>query len=505
METTRSTQDSATTPKGKFGFWSIVFLTINGIIGTGIFLSPGAVITEAGTWTPVVYIAAGVFACILALTFAAAARWTSENGASFAYARVAFGDDVGFYVGITRFVAGAIAWGVMATAVVSTSLGIFLGSEAASSTTNITIGFVALMAVLFLINIAGTHVTKMFTNASTVGKVAALVITIAAAVFLVVKTGDNQFSVLDGLKGDDGKPAVPTMDTAVFVGAVLAAFYAFTGFETIATAASEMDRPEKLLPRAIPLGVVIVLLVYVGVVSATMMLDPVALLKSEEPVVLASAFENEIVRGLIITGALVSMFGINVGASFITPRVFEAMSARGMVPAVVSRTNSRGVPVVAFVITAVGVGVSAIVAFSRHTVLTPQGAERSEYLRGVREFIRVAETDRLRMLQSVDGAERRADGSIDVIHLYEKLLPYAMLFGEERSWSTVLETTYADTGRDPDWVSTYVGVSLATRLSTYSTSMTTAATYTPASSSSGGSTGGGFSGGGGGGGFSGGR
>lgn len=161
--------------------------------------------------------------------------------------------------------------------------------------------------------------------------------------------------------------------------------------------------------------------------------------------------------------------------------------------------------IIAFVITAVGVGVSAIVAFSRHTVLTPQGAERSEYLRGVREFIRVAETDRLRMLQSVDGAERRADGSIDVIHLYEKLLPYAMLFGEERSWSTVLETTYADTGRDPDWVSTYVGVSLATRLSTYSTSMTTAATYTPASSSSGGSTGGGFSGGGGGGGFSGGR
>lgn len=353
METTRTPGDTATSEKSKFGFWSIVFLTINGIIGTGIFLSPGAVITEAGAWTPVVYIAAGVFACILALTFAAAARWTSENGASFAYARVAFGDDVGFYVGITRFVAGAIAWGVMATAVVSTSLGIFFGSDAASSTRNITIGFVVLMTVLFVINIAGTRITKIFTNASTLGKVAALVITIAAAVFLVVKTGDNQFGVLDGLKGDDGKPAVPAMDAAVFVGAVLAAFYAFTGFETIATAASEMDRPEKLLPRAIPLGVFIVLLVYVGVVTATMMLDPVALLKSEEPVVLASAFENEIVRGLIITGALISMFGINVGASFITPRVFEAMSARGMVPAVVSRTNSRGVPVVAFVITAV--------------------------------------------------------------------------------------------------------------------------------------------------------
>lgn len=161
--------------------------------------------------------------------------------------------------------------------------------------------------------------------------------------------------------------------------------------------------------------------------------------------------------------------------------------------------------IIAVVLTAVGVGVSAIAAFSRHTVLTSQGAERAEYLLGVREFIRVAEADRLRMLQSVEGAERRADGSVDVVHLYEKLLPYAMLFRQEDSWSTVLETTYADAGRTPDWVGAYVGVSLASRLSSYSTSMSTAATYTPASSSSGGSTGGGFSGGGGGGGFSGGR
>ncbi|GAA2898480.1 DUF2207 domain-containing protein [Microbacterium esteraromaticum] len=162
--------------------------------------------------------------------------------------------------------------------------------------------------------------------------------------------------------------------------------------------------------------------------------------------------------------------------------------------------------IIAFALAAVGVGVSAIVAFSRHTVLTAEGAERAEYLLGVREFIRVAETDRLRMLQSVDGAERRREGSSDVVHLYEKLLPYAMLFGEERSWSAVLETAYADSGRGPDWVSTYVGVSLASRLSSYSSSLNTAATYTPPSaSSSGGSTGGGFSGGGGGGGFSGGR
>ena len=90
---------TATTPiRSKFGFWSIVLLAINGIIGTGIFLSPAGVIKVAGTWTPLVYVLAGLFAGVLAVTFASAAKYVSENGSSFAYARRAFGDDLGFYV-----------------------------------------------------------------------------------------------------------------------------------------------------------------------------------------------------------------------------------------------------------------------------------------------------------------------------------------------------------------------------------------------------------------------
>ena len=161
--------------------------------------------------------------------------------------------------------------------------------------------------------------------------------------------------------------------------------------------------------------------------------------------------------------------------------------------------------VVAMIVTFVVVLITSFAAFGTHTVLTRAGAEQHEYLLGVREFIRVAEADRLRMLQSYQGAERRRDGSVDVVHLYEKLLPYAMLFGEEKSWGRVLDTAYSDTGDGPSWINIAVGTSVASRLSGYSTSVRAAATYSPSSSSSGGSAGGGFSGGGGGGGFSGGR
>lgn len=152
--------------------------------------------------------------------------------------------------------------------------------------------------------------------------------------------------------------------------------------------------------------------------------------------------------------------------------------------------------------------IASFVAFGPHTVLTREGALQLEYLEGVREFIRVAEADRLRMLQSYSGAERRSDGGVDVIHVYERLLPYAILFGQEREWGTVLEQAYAQAHHDPTWIDgTSYGV--AARILLFTSATRASSTYSSPSSGSsssfGGSSGGGFSGGGGGGGFSGGR
>lgn len=173
-------------------------------------------------------------------------------------------------------------------------------------------------------------------------------------------------------------------------------------------------------------------------------------------------------------------------------------------------TGRESAPVVFFVALLCGgfLLVSSIVTFSKHTVLTSEGALRLEYLNGVREFIRVAEADRLRMLQSYSGAERRSDGGVDVIHIYERLLPYAILFGQEKEWGTVLERAYTQEHREPGWIDG-TGYGVATRVALLSSATRSSSVYSSPSSGSssgfGGSSGGGFSGGGGGGGFSGGR
>ena len=132
--------------------------------------------------------------------------------------------------------------------------------------------------------------------------------------------------------------------------------------------------------------------------------------------------------------------------------------------------------------------------------LTAAGAEARDHLKGLEEFIEWAEADRIRMLQSPSGAERVR---IDVndprqkLELYESLLPYAVVFGQEKEWSKQLAVLYTATGvAGPAW---YYGTG-AFDASSFSSGITSLSSAATSSSSSGGSSGGGSAGGGGGGG-----
>ncbi len=136
--------------------------------------------------------------------------------------------------------------------------------------------------------------------------------------------------------------------------------------------------------------------------------------------------------------------------------------------------------------------------------LTSSGAQLRDHLRGLDLYIRLAEADRLRMLQSPSGAEREPVSLEDprqVLDVYEKLLPYAVLFGHEREWAQVLGRYYSEAS--PDWysgTSTFNAAVFASSIGSMSTSVSTSYSGSSSSSSSGGSGGGGSSGGGGGGG-----
>ncbi len=152
--------------------------------------------------------------------------------------------------------------------------------------------------------------------------------------------------------------------------------------------------------------------------------------------------------------------------------------------------------------------ITAIITYILGAVLwvfTDEGLALYRYLEGLKMYISVAETERLKLLQSPEGAEKVQVGSTDpkqLVKLYEKVLPYAMLFGQEKQWNKQLGDYYEAAGTQPDWYSgTHMAVFSAAAFSSSMNDLTTSISSSGAdSSSSGGSSGGGSSGGGGGGG-----
>lgn len=332
----------------KLGFWSIVLLAINSIIGSGIFLTPGSVVQQAGSKALIVYFIAAIFASILAVSFAAAAKYVTKSGAAYAYSKAAFGNNVGFYMGILRYFSASVAWGVMAVGVIKSTISIFGGNP--NKTMSVTIGFLILMAVITIINLFGQKVVKYVMNLATLGKLAALVLIIVAGVVLLIMTGaSSNLNEVDQIT-QNGQKIVPTLTTTGFVMAIVSAFYSFTGFESVASGSEDMKNPAKNLPRAIPLAIIVIAIVYIGVVAVAMVLDPKALMTTKQVVAIAAIFKNEILRDVILVGALISMFGINVASSFNAPRILEAMARENQFSKSLTKRTKNNFPIRTFFI-----------------------------------------------------------------------------------------------------------------------------------------------------------
>ena len=150
---------------------------------------------------------------------------------------------------------------------------------------------------------------------------------------------------------------------------------------------------------------------------------------------------------------------------------------------------------------------------NKYMARTKKGLEASRFMDGLKMYIKMAEADRLKFLQSVNGADVSAKG---IVNLYEKLLPYAAVFGLEESWMKEMED-YCKTMdiEEPEWYGSGLDsyrmhslISNATRYANSSTSYSSSRSISGGggySSGFSGGGGGGFSGGGGGGGGGGGR
>jgi amino acid transporter len=315
--------------KNKFGFLSLVLLGINGIIGSGIFLLPNVVAGLVGNASLWVILFCTVLVMILALCFAEMASLFSRNGGAYLYATAAFGGFVGFEVGIMQWAIVITSWAALTVAfaqVLGASVPFLSGPIATKLVICVT------LSALAFINIRGVNLTKYVNNVVTIGKLIPIAFLILLGVFFI-----EPAQIV---------PAVPELSDGSFASAVLIMFFAFSGFAGISLAASDIDNPQKNIPRAIVLVMIIVAIIYLLIqMVVTGVLGADKLAASGAPLAdAAKVFAGEFGYQLIMIGSCISIFGITVSVSFIAPRLGVALAEDRLLPPFVAKMSRFDTP-----------------------------------------------------------------------------------------------------------------------------------------------------------------
>jgi Amino acid transporters len=322
----------------KLGLFSIILLSINAVVGTGIFLLPGNVYKILGPGSLLAYLLVLVLVMSMALCFAEASSMFQRSGGPYLYARAAFGEFVGFEVGTMKWVVSIIAWSTMAVGFVTALAKLVPAVQNPTASK-------ALVACIILglgsLNLLGVNLMKFLNNIATIGKLVPLVLFIIVGLLFLNKGnftplfpyGHSSFSVSE---------------------AVILVFYAFTGFENIGVTAGDMENPEKNVPKAIIISMTLISIIYFLVQLISIGTLGGKLHDSTTPVADAMAsFLGGTGGALVTMGTLISIAGINIVCSFIAPRCAVALAEDNLLPKSLAKTNKNNAPYVSVILTVI--------------------------------------------------------------------------------------------------------------------------------------------------------
>ena len=325
------------TPTGyarRLGVFSATLLVVGGIIGSGIFLNPAIVAQRTGSagLTIAVWTMGAVVALLGAAIFAELGRRRPEAGGGYAYLRDAFGPLPAFLYGWTLLLvisSGAIAAVAMTFAGYAAAL---VGAPPESQRA-IALGAVALLSA---VNVLGVAPGAVLQNVFTLLKLAALGALLGAA---LLASGGTPAGGAPPLVRPDGALAL-----ARAVGtALVPVLFAFGGWQQTNFVAEELDDPERTLPRALAVGVAIVVAVYLLVNVAylrTLGVEGLAASAAPAADTMARA-AGPAARTLVAAGIAASTFGFLDLVILVSPRVYQAMARDRLFFATFARLHPR--------------------------------------------------------------------------------------------------------------------------------------------------------------------
>jgi len=327
------------------GMWDLILMIVGTVIGSGIFLVPGAVLRAVGNSVPMaltVWLTGGVLSLLGALTYGELSSMKPQAGGLYVYIRDCYGPFPAFLFGWTMFF--VISSGSVATLAVA--FGNYLGEFVQLSPVQIKVAAVSMILVITVVNVLGTRKSANLLNVTTAIKVGAI---LALGTVLLWRGPHPVF-------GEQNSAAYPTAGILGFGLAMISVLWAYEGWQYVTYTAGETVNPQKIFPVSFFAGTAALIAIYVfanlGYLAA---LGTVGVAESTR--VAASALSVVVGGGagkIVAAAILISMFSAANSIMLNAPRVYYAMAKDGLFFESLSRVHSKfGTPALAICVAAV--------------------------------------------------------------------------------------------------------------------------------------------------------
>ncbi|CAG9558659.1 unnamed protein product [Danaus chrysippus] len=310
--------------------FDLTSLGVGSCVGTGMYLVAGMVARKfAGPGVALSFIIAAIASIFSGACYAEfGVRVPNTTGSAYTYSYVTVGEFIAFVIGwnmVLEYLIGTSACARALSAALDTLFDGAIGRLLASKMGTffgkppdvIACGITLLMTMLL---VAGVRKSLFFNNLLNAINLVVWVFIMSAGVFYVDTTNWTHH-----------KGFLPNGWAGVFSGAATC-FYAFIGFDIIATTGEEAHNPKRSIPLAIVLSLAIILVAYVSTSVMLTLIVPYNEVDTDSALVKMFAYVNApICKYIVAFGALAGLTVSMFGSMFPMPRIVYAMAQDGLI------------------------------------------------------------------------------------------------------------------------------------------------------------------------------
>lgn len=373
------TDEPGTRLRKDLSWWDLTVFGVSVVIGAGIFtITASTAGNLTGPAISISFVLAAVACGLAALCYAEFASTVPVAGSAYTFSYATFGEFVAWIIGWDLILEFAVAAAVVAkgwSSYLGTVFG-FGGGVANFGGFDVDWGALVIIAIVTLLLARGTKLSASVSLIITVIKVAVVLLVVVVGAFYIKAANYSPF--IPPAEASEGGSGTEQSLFSLLTGAegshygwygLLAGasivFFAFIGFDIVATTAEETKNPQRDVPRGILSSLAIVTVLYVAVaVVLSGMVSYTVLRDAGSGANLATAFEANGVNWaatVISIGALAGLTTVVIVLMLGQTRVLFAMSRDGLMPRQLAQTGPHGTPVRITVIVGVVVAIAATV------------------------------------------------------------------------------------------------------------------------------------------------